>query len=485
MENKMNLYRIFCQTAERQPEHPAFIGPGEDDTCSYRLLKEKIDAAAASLKSSGLQKGDCVGLHCKSGLEYIALAYAVWSCEAVIVPIAVELVPEEKRKICEDISLQSIISHVSALNVFKPILEGEPITLGRNIVFVPIRILRKHPPAFSDINAAFVRFTSGTTSASKGVILSHETVYERITAANEGLHISKTDTILWLLSMSYHFTVSIVSYLSFGATIVVCRDHFGSTLIQTAAKQKATFIYGSPVHYKSMAQNRGSQMLPNVRLAISTATQLRAEIADAFLKRFGIPLNEAYGIIEVGLPCINLDKPIQKRGSVGRALPAYQLRLQDIGLGLELQAIEVKGQGVLDAYYDPWRTRKDIMPDGWFATGDLGKLDDEGYLYILGRSKEMISVAGMKFFPQETETVLESHPCVKEAYVYASFSERFGEVPNARVVLEGGIEERPTASELKEHCKQHLTYFKIPEVIEYVDTLPRTASGKLIRQKLT
>ena len=483
MNNKINLYQIFRQTAERQPEHPAYIGPGDDDICSYRQLQERIDASAEKLKSSGLQKGTCVGLHYRTSLEYIVMAYAIWSCGAIVVPIAIELVPEEKRKICEDISLQSVICNVNAINIFKSFAEGEAKDLGENIVYNPIKSLREHPPGISDINTAFIRFTSGTTSASKGVILSHESVYERITAANGGLHIGRSDTILWLLSMSYHFTVSIVSYLSFGATIVVCRDHFGSTIIRTAARHKATFIYGSPVHYNSMAQNSGSQMLPDVRLAISTATQLRGDIADAFFKRFGIPLNEAYGIIEVGLPCINIDKPFEKRGSVGRTLPAYQLRLHDIGLGPGLKSIKVRGKGFLDAYYDPWQTRKDIMPDGWFATGDLGKLDGEGYLYILGRSKEMISVAGMKFFPQETEVVLESHPCVKEAYVFPSASERFGEVPNAHVVLEEGLKETPSSSELRGYCKQHLTYYKIPEVIEYVDALPRTASGKLIRQK--
>jgi len=479
----MNLYDIFAGTVEKSPDHPAFIGPSLDDVCSYVELKKKIDFAADRLREAGLVKGACVGLHYASGLEYIILAYALWKCGATVVPIAVELVPEEKARICREIRLDSILSGSGSSKVFEGLQEENGSELWADVAFIPMKPCREHPPGFSTLNAAFVRFTSGTTSASKGVILSHETVFDRICAANDVLQICSADKVVWLLSMSYHFTVSIVSYLSFGATIVVCRDHFGTTIIDMAADSGATFIYGSPVHYRAMAKSRSTRPLPHLRIAISTATQLRTETAKAFRKRFGIPLSEAYGIIEVGLPCINLDNPVDKAGSVGRPLPTCEIRMKDLGVGTDLKAIEFRGKGFLDAYYDPWRTREETMPDGWFATGDLGKLDDEGYLYILGRSKEMISVAGMKFFPQETEAVLESHPAVREAYVFPLPSGMFGEVPHAQVVLEKEFENQITCSELRDFCRQQLSLFKIPEKIVFTDRMPRTASGKLIRQR--
>jgi long-chain acyl-CoA synthetase len=108
-----------------------------------------------------------------------------------------------------------------------------------------------------------------------------------------------------------------------------------------------------------------------------------------------------------------------KPGSVGLPLPAYRLRLRDMASGGDLKAIDVRGKGMIDAYYRPWRTRAEITTDGWFETGDLGRFDADGYLYILGRSKEMISVGGMKFFPQEVEAVLESHPAIAQACVFA------------------------------------------------------------------
>jgi acyl-CoA synthetase (AMP-forming)/AMP-acid ligase II len=156
----------------------------------------------------------------------------------------------------------------------------------------------------------------------------------------------------------------------------------------------------------------------------------------------------------------------------------------DIGLGDDLKAIEVRGRGIIDAYYKPWRTREEILTDGWFATGDLGKLDEEGYLFILGRSKEVISVGGMKFFPQEVEAVLETYPGVKSACVFGHEHKRLGEVSHAQVVLQGGAGHSVTEAQLREHCLKHLTAFKVPEKIEFVDKLALTASGKLIRTQI-
>lgn len=481
---KVNLMDVFCRTAEKQPSHPAIIGPGKDDVYSYQHLLERIESIASRLLAAEIGTGSCVGLHYPSGREYVILTYALWRCGACAVPIAVELAPEEKHRICNEIHLDAVISKAETIGVIKPFQDGDPIPIIENIVVVPLESYREHPSGFSNIQAAFLRFTSGTTGTSKGIVLSHETIYDRIHAANEGLRICTEDRIIWLMSMSYHFAVSIVSYLSFGATIVLCENHLGATIIQTTVENMGTIIYGAPVHYDLVAHDRSLQLMSSLRLAISTSTSLRSEIAEAFYNRFKMPLSESYGIIEIGLPCNNLDKPISKQGSVGRVLPAYDIQIEDIGLGDELKAIKFRGKGFLDAYYSPWQTREKIMSDGWFATGDLGRLDEEGYLYILGRSKEMINVGGMKFFPQEVESILESHPYIKEAYIFAHHHKRLGEIPLAQVVLVQNLENPSIEQELKDHLRQHLTNFKIPEKIEFVDTLTKTASGKLIRSPL-
>ncbi len=481
----MNLMDTFCETVEKQPNHPAIIGPGNEDFTSYAQLQEKIEFVADRLTTNGIGPNSCVGLHHPSGLEYIILTYAIWRCGACVVPIPVELVPEEKHRIGREICLDTIISKLGMYSVIEGFQNGKPMPIFEDIIVVPVKSFREHPPNFFSINPAFLRFTSGTTGASKGIVLSHETVYDRIHAANDGLCIGPEDRITWLLSMAYHFTVSIVSYLSFGATIILCKNHLGATIIQTTASNKGTIIYGSPVHYQFMAQDRSSLMLPDLRLAISTTTSLQAEIAEAFYHRFEIPLIEAYGIIEVGLPCISLNNDKYKLGSVGRVLPTYELHMEDVGLGNELRAIHLRGKGFLDAYYEPWQTREEIMPNGWFVTNDLGRLDDEGYLYISGRSKDVINVGGMKFFPQEVEKVLESHPAVKEACVFPHHHKRLGDVPHAEVVFAKNNKNPPTVNELKDYCRQCLTGYKIPEDIRFVDALIRTASGKLIRSEST
>jgi len=477
----MNLMDVFSETAGRQPDHPAILGPGPEDRMTYRELRESVEDMAERLKAAGIGAGSCVGLHYPSGVHYIVYNYALWRCGACVVPIGVELAPEEKTRICREIGLSALISGPAGIPLDEPMLAGEARALPPDARALPLHPARAHPAGFAEVNAAFLRFTSGTTGTSKGVVLSHETIFDRIHAANDVLAIGPEDRVVWLLSMAYHFAVSIVAYLSFGATILLPRDHFGGTLIRTVNERRGTLIYGSPMHYELMAHDRGGQMLEGLRLAISTTTALRDETVNAFHARFGLPLAQAFGIIEIGLPFINMDKPLEKRGSVGRLLPAYELQLEDVGLGDKLRAVKLRGKGFFDAYYQPWRTRREVMADGWFATGDLGWLDEEGYLTLSGRSKEVISVAGMKFFPQEVEEVLDAHPAVRESCIYAHGHDLFGEVPHARVVLREGA--APPVDELKAYLARRLAAYKIPERILFVDALTRTPSGKLIRDE--
>ena len=483
MNGKVNMYRVFCDRVALQPDHPAIIGPGESQHLTYGELKERIDNIAQRLRAHGVAEGQCVGLHYQSGVDYIVLTYAIWACGACTVPIAMELTPDEKYRVIKDIRVETIITAAQSEGLFSSQRQGEAIAIDADSRLIPIRPEREHPSGFLAVNAAFLRFTSGTTNTSKGVVLSHETIFDRIHAANDVLNIGPNDSVVWLLSMSYHFTVSIVAYLSFGASIVLCPNYFGKTIVMAANRHGATLIYGSPTHFRMMAHENSGLSMTQLRLAISTTTALTKEIEQAFFERFDIPLSQAYGIIEIGLPCICTENQTEKPNSVGKLLPAFEIRLVDCGDGNGVGLIQVRGKGMLDAYYDPWKTRESIlMKDGWFDTGDLGYFDEDGYLFIVGRSKEMISVAGMKFFPQEVEKVLESHPDVKEACVFAVPQAQTGEAGRARVVLRNGSVDESAIPGLLAHCVTQLAAYKVPEQILLVDELPRTASGKLIRR---
>lgn len=477
---KLNLAEIFYQQAALQPEHPAILGPDEETCISYGMLQKEIQSLADELLAAGIRSGMNIGLHYPGGQAYIVFTYALWACGACVTPIAMELATEEKEQILQNIVIDAVISTASC-ELFAAFTLGKAVVLTEKACLRTVKAFRAPPAELAALNPAFIRFTSGTTGDAKGVILSHETIFARIQAANQGLHISSKDRIVWLLSMAYHFAVSIVSYLSFGASIILCKNSFGSTILHAANRHKATFIYAAPTHYELMNHDRSSQTLPELRLAIVTTAYLRPEIAEAFYHRFGLAPNETYGIIEVGLPAINLDAPKEKRGSVGRLLPGYRIKLHAPG---ENGAGEIMlcGPGLLDAYYQPWKPRESILEEhgGWLATGDLGFLDEAGYLFIVGRSKEMISVAGMKFFSQEVETVLERHPAIQAACVFGVKARRLGETPMAHLVLADN-HEPPDEEQLKKYCGDSLASYKIPDQFRWVDSLARTASGKLIR----
>lgn len=354
----MNLFDLFLQTAERLPDHPLIITATERYT--YREFERQIAALVVKLQAQGIGPGGCIGLHYPNSPDYIRLTYAIWGCGACVVPIPVELSAPEKAQIFHHIYMDKVLSPPTLMADLAAIQEGAVQHLTQETVVVDAKCFRRHPDGFANLNAAFVRFSSGTTGSAKGVVLSHETIFARIEAANQGLQLGPQDSVVWLLSMAYHFAVSIVAYLTYGVTILLCPNTFGRTIIQTAAKHKATLIYAAPTHYALMTQDRSGQLLPDVRLAIVTTTALPPEVAEAFYHRFHLPLNETYGIIEIGLPCINLTQPWGKRGSVGQVLPAYELCLAQGAHEDGLGDILLRGPSVVDAYYEPWQLRAEI-----------------------------------------------------------------------------------------------------------------------------
>jgi long-chain acyl-CoA synthetase len=477
-----NLCEVFHETARRQPDHPAILGPAADAAMTYGRLDEAIVARAEELRRAGLQSGQCVGLHYPSGVDYITLTYASWRCGACVVPIPIELAAEEKREIFREIALDFLISPATTASLAEPFRRGEPVPLSGGPTLLSVQSPCDRPAGFDAVDGAFIRFTSGTTGNSKGIVLSHRSILDRITAANEALRLGAPDRVVWILSMSYHFTVSIVSYLSFGTTIVLPANHFAAAIVDAAQRHRASVIYASAAHCELLADYQRYEPLPRLRLMISTTSSLDGEVARRFHARYGVPVVQALGIIEVGLPCINLEFAAEKTGSVGRVLPAYEMRLDDQGLGPGTGEVLFRGKGFLDAYYRPWRTRDEILFDGWFNTGDVGRVDSDGCLFLQGRCKDVINVMGMKFFPREVEAVLQSHADVQEACVTARHHPRMGETPHARVVVKNGRRRDGLEEELRQWCGRSLAAYKVPESIELVDFLPRTASGKVLHR---
>lgn len=479
---QLNLYRIFKETAQSQPYQPAFLGPGMAESMTYQAADAAIAHASERLARAGVGPRACVGLHCPGGPSYILATYAAWKCGACVVPIPTELTRPEKEEILRTVAIDFVIG--SGASFLEPYRRSHPTALwaeSESLHVVSVARLREPPAGFAALNAAFVRFTSGTTAAAKGVVLSHETIHERIRAANQALEIGPQDRVVWLLSMAYHFAVSIVAYLSFGAGIVFPSNHFAQAVLAAARKHRGTLIYGSPAHFAWLASHPEAGRLADLRLAISTTASLDGGTAERFRERFGVSLGQALGIIEVGLPFINPGSMDSHSLSVGKVVPAYGLRLEDAGVGDGTGEILLRGPGMLDAYYDPWRPRSAVLADGWFHTGDIASMDADGFVTLRGRLKDVISVLGMKFFPQEVEAVLANHPAVEEAAVYARPDPRLGETPHARIRPRPG-QPLPAEHELIALCEKQLASYKVPRQIEFVAELPRTASGKLLHR---
>jgi len=453
-----------------------------DRKLSYSKLFDAVNSASAELKSLGIRPAHRVAFLCGDSIDYIVVSLAVLSLQAVIVPVSASLSLDEIEPVLERIDINFLIFDKA---VYFRDNSDRIFTCSffEKDFFLYKRKAKEELPAdYYKMNPAFIRFSSGTTGTSKGILLSHESIVERTDAADKALNITSDDVVIWVLSMSFHFVVTILLFLRRGATIVLCGGSFPESLFEGFSRQKGTFIYASPFHYHLLTKSEmfKPEMYANIRLAISTAMKLPDYVARDFYSKFGLELVEAYGIIEVGLPFINSSRNTEKRGSVGTILPDYEVKIVNPdkdGVG----EVYIKGKGMFDAYFSPWLRRRDLISEGWFKTGDLGRLDSEGFLHIAGREKNIINFTGMKIFPYEVESVLNQHPDIRESLVYGTLHPQYGELPCAKIVLRDDIKTNFDINEIRKYCYNNLAPYKVPKEFNIVFMLDKTASGKLKR----
>jgi len=484
----LNVIDQIRERARTHPDHPALsvdsaghgaAGGGSVRHIGYGELVARAEAHAGRLRDAGLRPGERCGLLAAQGAGFIELALGILAARACLAPI-----PDDHRGVV----LEDFVSR-SRLHAI--VREGDPTPVFERCADDAATSVRDAIPEedFRALDPAYLRFTSGTTRVRKGVLLGHARIVERLAAANRSLEIGPSDRVLWLLPMAHHFVVSILLYLQQGATVLLPSSSLARTVLGFARREGATVVYASPHHYGLLAADDSELALERVRLAVSTADGLRVDVAERFESRFAVPLTQALGIIEVGLPVINRASAAEKPGALGRPLPDYEvwLRAED-GTPLATSGPErtgevcIRGPGMLDAYLAPWTPAARVLePDG-FRTGDQGWFDADGDLYLAGRRSNRISMAGMKFFAEEVEQVLDRHPGIRESRVFARPHAHLGEIPAAEIVP-ADPDAAPSRKELVAHCRGALAAYKVPREFRVVASLERTSSGKVRRAR--
>ncbi len=470
-QNKSRINIVDVIRAECPGEHDRLaVSRTKKDVIKYGDLFLQVENHKKILSEIGFGSHDRVGLFCEDSIEYVIMALAILDTGAVVVPISPSLSSHELESLYSRIKVKYIVSEK---NLGNHLIVSQKLLDKLNVYQVDKTI--EYSESYMAVEGpAFIRFSSGTTGASKGVLLTHQAIIDRTHAADARLNISSDDIIGWFLSMSFHFVVTILLFLRKGAHIMLSQDNFPTGMIDSFKETQPTFLYASPFHYNLLATHSSipKSSLSKVRMAVVTAVSLNKDTDIKFYEKFGFHLSQAYGIIEVGLPFINDRYDDEYICSVGKLLPLYDLKIKEPDEKGQGQ-IWLKGKGMYHAYVSPWKKR-----ESWFHTGDIGYIK-ESYLFISGRSKNVINFTGMKIFPEEVEHVILGHDQIKEVKVFAEPHPVYGQIPVAQVVL--AAQGKLDILSLKRFCLKQLDSYKIPKEFIPVVSIEKTHSNKIKR----
>ncbi|MGQ0827160.1 MAG: class I adenylate-forming enzyme family protein [Bacteroidota bacterium] len=474
-----NVYDTLVNTAKRWPDQIAVFD--EYGTLTYSELFKQAEKLKNYLLEHGIKKGMGIGIITGNNRYFIISLYASIGCNAVAMPISHQLKPKEIENSITEANLHIIIADTEELafagNSTSITLFDQPLFISRTKKLVEDLTVN----FISD--AAFMRFTSGTTGKAKGVIISHTSALERVDATNAVLQLSEKDRVIWVLPMAYHFVVSIILYIKYGVGIIINNNFLAESIIESINKYKGTFLYAAPMHIKLLTSFKPNIELSSLKKVISTTTGISADICNAFEKKYKLPVSQAYGIIEIGLPIINLKRSKEFPEAVGYALPAYDIAILDKEFnplpGEQIGLLAIKGPGMFDGYLSPPAFKKEILKNGWFMTGDYAIRKNDGLIIIKGREKNVINVSGNKVFPDEIEEVVNTYKGIKNSKAFSKVHPLLGEVVGLEIEVEGNIQIDTEA--LISYCRKFLSGFKLPQYITVVDKIEFTGSGKIKR----
>jgi long-chain acyl-CoA synthetase len=428
-----------------------------------------------------------------SSILYAAFFGVLWSAKTVV-PLNFLLSPDELARIVRDAGLDLILTirpfRDLAGQLPARVLYVDELPLKRRVLAAMLWRLPPGPTVDPNTTAVLL-YTSGTTAEPKGVELTHHNLYSNCTDSVYSLGLERPQTVLNILPPFHVFglTAGVLLPAVLGATVHAIPRFSPVAVLKTVSTHGITIMMAIPSMYAALLRAKSSKpdTFASVKLAISGGEPLPDRIRTGFKERFGVTLCEGYGLTETS-PIIAADAPASHRpGTVGRPIRHVDVRIvspdgEPSPVGCEGEIL-VRGPGVMKGYYrKPDETRNVLDADGWFRTGDIGRMDEQGYLSITGRAKEMLIVGGENVFPREIEAVLEAHDSVLQAAVIGIHDESRGEVPVAFVVPKPGAQ--VSDQELRQAAKRALAGFKVPRRIYIRDDLPAGPTGKILKRRL-
>ncbi|GAC1329264.1 MAG: malonyl-CoA synthase [Steroidobacteraceae bacterium] len=485
----------WIESAARDAPDRIFLMTPAGRALSYAQLRDDSARFAAALMRCGVGPGDRLAVQVDKSVDAVLLYVACLRMGAVFVPVNVAYTPHEAGYVWRDCQPKLGVVRPADLASLMPhaIQAGVPLeSLGADGAGSLAALLREcgdepHVPrAGAASSLAAIVYTSGTTGRSKGAMLSRANLASNAAALVQAWHFTERDVLLHVLPLNHvhGLCAAVNTVLAAGSGLLLLANFDAASVLRELPR--VTVFMGVPTHYTRLLQQRGlnRETAAGVRLFISGSAPLPAATHHAFLERTGHAILERYGMTETLMITSNPYDGVRKPASVGVVLPQMAVRVVDASSGaLELNsgitgALEVSGPSIFAGYWgDPERTRSEFTADGWFKTGDLGCIDRDGYLYILGRAKDLVISGGYNVYPKEVEMELDALEGVMESAVFGVPHPDFGEGVTAVVVPEPGAQ--LSEVEIISALNRRLARYKVPKRVLIVGELPRNTMGKV------
>ncbi|GAB4542523.1 MAG: fatty acid--CoA ligase family protein [Thermodesulfovibrionia bacterium] len=489
----MRLDTMLHETASRFPKRRCI--KFRDEEISYADLDRLVSLVAGGLNSLGLGMGERTAILMENCPQYIISYFAILRAGGVAVPINTMLTPDEVMYILQDSGSRFIIYGDSLSDKVREIRDKCPDVKALHFGDIPKKDIEIDTKDGDEL--AVLLYTSGTTGFPKGAMLTHSNLISNADSCMRMMDITHKDRILLFLPLfhSFTFTVCVILPIYAGATIVLLPSVKPfSRVVNAILKERITFFVAVPTVYNILSRRRIPLLLRfilryllNVRACISGAAPLPVETIYNFQERFGVPLLEGYGLTEASpVVSVNPLNGVRKPSSVGPPIPGVEVAVVgDDGRRLPVGGVGeliVKGPNVMKGYFNREDATREAIRDGWLYTGDMAKIDEDGYIYIVDRKKDLIIVDGMNVYPREVEDVVLKLPSVEECAMIGIPDGRGSEITVLYIKPKEGY--RIDDREVREHLKRHVAHFKIPRRIISIDEFPKTATGKIKKAEL-